>query len=120
MNLYLDDDSSGRLMVQTLRKAGHDVQLPVDVDMLGKPDPVHLKHAIHERRILVTANFRDFELLHDLLVEAGGRHPGIFVIRKDNNVRTDLKPHHVPRAIANLLASGSPIADQYIILNHWR
>jgi hypothetical protein len=31
-----------------------------------------------------------------------------------------LKPAGIVRAIRNLEAAGVPIADRYIILNHWR
>ena len=53
-------------------------------------------------------------------MEGRGHHPGIFVIRKDNIPRTDLKPHQVPQAITKLEAAGVPKGDQYIILNHYR
>ena len=47
-------------------------------------------------------------------------HPGILVVRRDNDTSRDLKPAGIVRAIRNLEAAGVPIADQYIILNHWR
>jgi predicted nuclease of predicted toxin-antitoxin system len=120
MNLYLDDDSVDPLLAQLLRRAGRDVQIPADVGMVGRPDPVHLAHTIRQGRVLLTRNYRDFEDLHDLIMVAQGHHPGIFVVRQDNDPQRDLKPPGIVRAIGNLLAAGIPIADEYHILNHWR
>jgi hypothetical protein len=51
---------------------------------------------------------------------AQGHHPGIFVVRKDNNPKRDLDAAGIVRAIRKLLVSGFPIADDLHILNHWR
>ena len=120
MRLYLDDDCVDPLLARLLVHAGHDVELPRDVGLSGKPDPVHLKHAITSARVFVTKNYRDFEYLHDLLMAAQGHHPGIFVVRQDNDPKRDLTPHGIVRAIANLEASNVPIPDGYHVLNHWR
>ena len=50
----------------------------------------------------------------------GGHHPGILVIREDNDRKRDLRLGGVVRAIQNLLASGMAIENGYFILNHWR
>ena len=120
MRLYMDDDSTDAVLVRMLRNAGHDVRLPADVGLSGSPDPAHLRRSIHERRVLLSYNHRDFELLHDLVLEAAGHHPGIVIVRRENNPRRDLSRHDVVRAIDNLLASTMPLEDQYVILNHWR
>jgi hypothetical protein len=49
-----------------------------------------------------------------------GHHLGILVVRKDNDLRRDLKPAGIVRALTNLLAAGVPIVDNYHILNHYR
>jgi predicted nuclease of predicted toxin-antitoxin system len=120
MNLYLDDDCASRLLTRLLSQAGHNVQLPVDVNMSGAADPSHLTHAIRESRVLLTANYDDFEQLHDLVIQAAGHHPGILVIRKENNPKRDLTPRGIVRAIGNFEAANVPIADQFVIVNHWR
>jgi hypothetical protein len=58
--------------------------------------------------------------LHDLVKETQGSHPGILVIRFDNDPSRDMKDHDVVRAIANLEQAGVPIAGELHILNHWR
>lgn len=120
MKLYLDDDSVAVVLVALLRRAGHDVQIPADAGIDGQEDPVHLTHAVLQDRVLLSHNYRDFKLLHDLVVAVRGHHAGILVVRKDNDPKRDLTMHGIVRAIAKLLASGMPIADEYHILNHWR
>lgn len=120
MTLYLDDDVASPLLAQLLRKAGHDVELPSDIGFSGEDDPVHFRHAAKNDRVLITGNHDDFNDLHWLIIDLQGHHPGVLVIRKDNDPRRDLTSAGVVRALRNLLAANVPIADQFIILNHWR
>jgi predicted nuclease of predicted toxin-antitoxin system len=120
MRLYLDDDTVMALLVRLLQRAGHDVARPADLGLSGEKDPVHLRHSIHESRILVSHNHDDFEALHLLMMEGLGHHPGILVVRKQNDSAKDMRPRHIVRAIANLEAASVPIDDQFIILNQWR
>ncbi len=120
MRLYLDDDSIIPLLVQLLRRAGHDVLLPADLGIAGAEDPVHLRHAVREDRTFLSHNYDDFKFLHELLLEGKGHHPGILIIRQDNDPTRDMKPPHIVRAIAKLIAAAVPVADQYIVVNHWR
>ena len=119
MRLYLDDDIVDGLLVKLLRKAGHDVQVPSDIGRYGADDPVHLTHAVTADRVFLPHNHKDFKQLHDLVITATGHHSGILIVRKDND-RRDLKPPGIVRALARLIASGTPIANQYIILNNYR
>ena len=120
MRLYLDDDSAHPLLIRLLRQAGHDVILPADVGMVGKADPVHFIFAAREDRVLISRNYRDFQDLHDLIMQTKGHHPGIFIVRRDNGGKRNLSPRDIVRAIGNLLAAAIPVADQYIILNQWQ
>jgi hypothetical protein len=120
MNLYLDDDIASTLLARLLRNAGHDVQLPADSALSGKPDAVHLTHAIVEQRVLLTRNYQDFEDLHLLVMQAQGHHPGIMVVRRSNDKRTNLSPRDIVRAIRNFEVASVPAADEYIILNMWQ
>ncbi|MBA3727040.1 MAG: DUF5615 family PIN-like protein [Armatimonadetes bacterium] len=120
MKLYLDDNAAAPLLAKLLRAAGHDVQLPVEVGMAGEPDAVHLTRTIREGRTCVTKDHRDYLILHTLIMQAQGRHPGILVVRKDNDLTRDLSPKGIVSAIRKLEASGAPVADEYIVLNQWR
>jgi predicted nuclease of predicted toxin-antitoxin system len=75
MRLYLDDDCAGKLLLQLLRNAGHDVQVPADVGLIGRKDAVHLRNAIRDNRAIVTRNYQDFEDLHEVLMEGKDHHP---------------------------------------------
>jgi hypothetical protein len=119
MKLYLDDDSLARHLIAALRRAGHDVELPHDVGLSGRTDPEHFTHCIQSGRIILSGNYRDFELLHILVSASGGHHPGVLVVRKDNSPR-DMSPSQIVRCIEKLRASGTPVPDQYVIINHWR
>lgn len=108
------------LLVRLLRKANYDVQIPLEVGTAGRTDPEHLIYAVGNNRVLLSKNYRDFRILHDLVLAVQGHHPGIIVIREDNNRKRDMKPGQIVRALNKLLASGQPISDRYIILNQWR
>jgi predicted nuclease of predicted toxin-antitoxin system len=120
MNLYLDDDSVRPLLIRLLRHAGHDVQLPRDVGRMGNHDAVHLRHAVQSNRVMLTHNHRDFQFLNELIMDAQGHHPGILVVRRDNDRKRDLTPSGIVRALTNLLAAQVPLADHLHVLNHWR
>jgi hypothetical protein len=79
-----------------------------------------LTNAIRERRVCLTANYEDFEELHWLIREASGGHTGIVVVRQDDDPSRDLTPKGIVGAIRKLEAAGVPIANEYIVLNHWR
>ena len=120
MKLYLDDDSASGLMIQTLRRAGHDVRTPAEAGLVGAPDAVHFRRAIQEDRALLSRNYDDFEDLHKLIMETQGHHPGVLLVRRDNDPRRNMKPRDVVRALRNLEASGQPIRDGCLTLNQWR
>ena len=120
MKLYLDDDSASTLLARLLQHAGHIVQLPAAFGLSGAKAPKHLRQAMREHAVLLTHNYEDFEILHELLMEGHRHHPGMLIIRKDNDPNRDLKPSGIVRAIRNLERAGIVAADQYIILNHWR
>jgi hypothetical protein len=119
MLLYMDDDCIQGMLVTLLRRAGHDVVIPADFSLSGADDPVHLTHAIATGRALMTHNHGDFKQLHDLIEMAGGRHPSILTVRKDNDKR-DLKAPGMVRSLSRFIASGNPLADQFVILNQYR
>jgi predicted nuclease of predicted toxin-antitoxin system len=120
MRLYLDDDLVSHHLVRLLRTAGHDVQVPADVGVAGARDAVHLARAVQDGRICLTRNYDDFEALHDLIRVVQGHYPGILAVRRDNDLRRNLKPRDIARAIANLEAAGYVLNDRYENLNPWQ
>ena len=120
MKIYLDDDMAAPLLAQLLRNAGHDVSLPVEVGLVGAEDAAHFRYAAMAGRSILTANHDDYRDLHRLVVDLTGHHPGVLIVRKDNDPKRDLKAAGIVRALRNLLAANVPIADECIVLNHWR
>lgn len=120
MRLYLDEDIASRELVNVLSAAGHDVSRPQDVGLTGRDDPIQLTHAIANDRILLSRNHNDFEDLHDLVLQSGGSHPGIIIVRRENNPRRDLKSRGIRSALAKLASSGIPLVGAYTVLNHYR
>lgn len=120
MRIYIDKDMAAGLLVRLLQNAGHDVDAPAGVVLLGRSDPVQLTFAIHESRVSLTANYDDYEELQLLVRQARGDHPGILVVRQDNNPARDLTPKGIVAAIRKLEAASVPIANEYIVLNQWR
>jgi hypothetical protein len=120
MRLYLDEDSEDEELTILFAKAGHDVRLSAQAGLNGQPDPRQLTHAIEERQVLLSGNHHDFLLLHQLVLASGGHHPGILIVRRDNDPRRDLSLRGICVAIAKLESSGVHIADNLHVLNHWR
>jgi hypothetical protein len=51
---------------------------------------------------------------------ARGRHPGILLVRRDNDPRRNMTHQRIARAIQNMLAAGVEMTDQCQSLNAWR
>jgi hypothetical protein len=120
VNLHVDDDSVDGILIQMLRAAGHDVVIPHDIGNVGAPDAEHLLEAIQRSRVVLTRNHDDFEALNGLVLFVGGHHPGIFIVRRDNDPRRDTDQKRIVRAIRNFQVAGVPVEDDYHILNHYR
>jgi hypothetical protein len=81
---------------------------------------LQLTFAIREDRVCITRNITDFKALHELIMESGGSHPGIFAVYSDNNQRRDLKSNHIVKAIGNITAILSSTRNHFLRLNEWR
>ena len=120
MKIYLDDDSVAAALIVMLRKAGHDVRTPSDAGLSGADDVIHLTRAIREDRVLLSGNHDDFQGLHLLIVAATGHHPGILIVRRDNDAARDMTIRGIFNAISKLVAAGMTIRDEFVILDQWR
>jgi predicted nuclease of predicted toxin-antitoxin system len=120
MRIYLDDDIASPVLTQLLRKARLDVTHPTDSGLRGADDPVHLTYAIRNDCVLLSRNYRDFENLHNLIIAARGHHPGILIVRRDNDPKRNLTHAGIIQAIKKLTAAGFAMGDQYVNLNSWR
>jgi predicted nuclease of predicted toxin-antitoxin system len=120
MRIYLDDNTTDPVLVAELRKQGHGVVLPSDTALSGATDARHLVHAIQGNLVVRTRDYDDFTDLHDVVLAAGGEHPGILLVRFDGDPTKDMKPGGMATAVDRIEASALPLVNQIFILNHWR
>jgi predicted nuclease of predicted toxin-antitoxin system len=120
VRLQIDENMSSRRLATHLRAAGHDVTTADDAGLVSVTDPRVLIRAIADGRPVLTRDYEDFADLHDLLQAAGGHHPGLLIVRFDNDPRHNLTDRGIASALAKLEAAGVPLADQIHVLNHWR
>src|SRR5215471_11479383 len=120
MNLYLDDDAADRRLVALLTNAGHRIVGPASVYLAGAPDAWHCIHAMQQSLVLVTRNHDDCLSLHEVVQTARITHPGILIIRFDNDPTRDMTPRHIVTAIAHLEYAEVPLENQIYVLNHGR
>lgn len=120
MRFLIDENASSGLLASRLRALGHDPILAVDAGLLSAADPRVLIWAIGQGLPVLTRDADDFQDLHDLVMAAGGHHPGLLVVHFDNDPRNNMGERAIGVALGKLEASGLPIADQLHVLNHWR
>ena len=115
LNLYLDDDISKGALAARLKKAGHSVVLPPSAGLSGVSDPRHLLYAVQHGFVVLSKNHDDFEDLHLLILATQGRHPGILIVRGDNDPTKDMKDQDIVRAIRKVERAGVPIINAFHI-----
>lgn len=115
LRLLIDEDSQSNPLVKILREAGHDVVTVNELGANGQPDPVVLKYARENDRLLLTHNCGDFEALH---VE-NPNHPGILAVYRDADPSKNMSRQAIVKALANLETAMMSLANQFIALNHW-
>ena len=120
MRFLIDENLSSPRLASRLRAQGHDPILAGDVGLLSAADPRVLIWAIGQGVPVVTQDSDDFEALHDLVMTAGGHHPGVLTVRFDADPRHNLSERAIGVANSKLESSGLPISDQLHVLNHWR
>ncbi len=120
VSIYLDDCSYHKLLVRFLRQRGYTVRTPIEAEISGAPDAVHLKYAAINGYALLTKNTDDFSELHQIWQAQGRGHGGIWLTYEERDRTKNMSLTDIVRAIENLLASGLPIANELHVLNHWR
>jgi hypothetical protein len=95
--LYVDEDPH-KDVAPRLTELGHQAVTTLQLGLKGRSDPWQLAFSAREHRILVTCNFKHFEMLHEAWtswsaewrVESQFRHPGILVIPNGSEISIDL------------------------------
>ena len=120
MRVLIDENMSSSRLAARLGAAGHDVLLATDAGLISVSDARVLTRAVAEGRSVLTRDHEDFADLHDMVMAVGGHHPGILIVRFDNDPKHNLGERAITASITNLETSGIAIADQIHVLNHWR
>lgn len=118
LKIYLDDCAYSYRLRQLLIEAGHQVQIPAEVDppLVGAKDEVHFAYVQRTQQVLLTYNPQDFEQLHC----SDNRHAGIFAVYQDNDITRDMLYQDVVRAIHNLVSLDIPLAGGFWVLNAYQ
>jgi predicted nuclease of predicted toxin-antitoxin system len=94
-------------LVTLLNNAGHVVVVPAGVQLSGASDARHFIYAMQHSLILVTRNHDDFLDLHEVIRTGHGTHPGILIIRFDNDPTRDMIPRHMSPQLSTSNPPGS-------------
>lgn len=113
--IYLDDCAFSYRLRKLLLEAGHQVQVPADVDppLTGADDAVHFAHVRVTGQVMLTYNPADFLQLHKQYSD----HSGILAVYQDNDPSKDMTYVDIVRAIANVEAVGITLAGSFWSLN---
>jgi len=120
MRILIDENMSSQRLGARLQAAGHDVVLASDVGLMTVSDPRVLTWAVGQDRPVLTQDHEDFTDLHTLILACGGHHPGLLIVRFDDDPRHNLTERGIATALRNLESSGVSIPSQIHVLNHWR
>jgi predicted nuclease of predicted toxin-antitoxin system len=120
VRVLIDENLSSRRLASRLQSAGHDFVLATDVGLISVADSRVLAWAVAQDRPVLTRDHEDFAALHDVVVAVGGHHPGILVVRFDNDPRHNLSERGIAMALGNPESSGVAVAGGIHVLNPWR
>ena len=82
--LYIDEDSADRNLVQALRARGVDVITAQEAGMIERTDDEHLQFATSRNRVLYSFNRGDFLRLHSQYMAEGKEHAGMLLARQQH------------------------------------
>ena len=120
MRLYLDDDLDSNALIRLLRRQGHEVVSPRAVGTRGSADEVHLRYAVENRLVLLTANARDFVELNQSWRRQQRHHNGILIVYRENNPTRDMDFQQIAQAVSEIEQSELRLDDAFNNLNFWR
>ena len=120
MKCYVDDDLDGDLFLRLAASQGHEIVSPRSVALRGARDSAHLAFAVRNGIPILTGNTGDFESLHDLAAALRGQHFGILLVYGEASVRRQMKTSHIVHALTRIESEQVPLANNLVILNHYR
>jgi len=111
----MDEDSQAKRLVNLLRDTGHDVVTANEANLMGQSDANVLDYARQEKRVVLTYNCNDFQVLHKLNSE----HPGILAVYHNAKSLKDMVYQEIVKAIANIEKANFSLENQFVPLNQW-
>jgi hypothetical protein len=118
--VLLEENMSSRRLAARLQSAGHSPILASDLDLVSIADARVLAWAVAQACPVLTRDHEDLTALHELVVAVSDHHPGILVVRFDNDPGHNLTERTIAIAIGNLQSSGVVVANGIHVLNHCR
>ena len=117
--MLLDEDSQGKLLLNLLLKAGHDVETVNQSGLRTASDERVFKYAREQNRLLLTHNCDDFAELAIGLLAQGGHHNGLLLVYGTDNVSKRIGAHAIVRALGNIEKLKISLVDQVFPLNSY-
>ncbi|AFZ57030.1 DUF5615 family PIN-like protein [Anabaena cylindrica FACHB-243] len=114
--LYMDEDSTGRSLMLSLRNRGVDIITTLEVNRLKYSDEEQLVWAKSQNRVLYSSNIRDFYRLHTAFLNQEQSHPGMILVQQQR-----YSIGEIARGILRLIAakSAEDMENQVEFLSDW-
>lgn len=84
--------------------------------LMNCEDSVVFDRARKEKRVLLTRNCDDFQLLHQM----NPFHSGILAVYQDFELSKNMSYQAIAQAISNLETAKFSLENQFVILNYWQ
>lgn len=112
---YVDDDIGMKPTIVGLRRLGIEIDHCDAFGMRGAGDEAHLAFAHSIRRVLISANRRDFARLHRDWIDANQSHSGIVLVEQRTSIGNQVS------GLARIHAerTAEQMANQVYYLNNW-
>ena len=120
LSLYFDDCADDDILAALLRRAGYQIHTPRSAGTSGVSDEEHLAYAARSGYTVLTKDPDDFLDLHHHWHATNRTHSGILLVYEEKEVSKNMNRTQIVMAIAHLVASGVPLANEIHTLNHWR
>ncbi|MEA5551104.1 DUF5615 family PIN-like protein [Anabaena cylindrica UHCC 0172] len=114
--LYMDEDSTGRSLMLSLRNRGVDIITTLEVNRLQYSDEEQLVWAKSQNRVLYSSNIRDFYRLHTAFLNQEEPHAGMILVQQQR-----YSIGEIARGILRLIAakSAEDMENQVEFLSDW-
>jgi predicted nuclease of predicted toxin-antitoxin system len=84
--IFLDENRLDRGLIRSLQALGLDVLTSADAGLNGQSDEAQLQTAADLKRVIITADKKDFPRIHWEWVGAGKQHAGIVIAKTDYSI----------------------------------